>query len=349
MDFLHHLLIDWEACVPEGSVIPIKNLQQVLDRATARVFNSPAVPRLQQDALDLLKRGEKEAPSLLEMMLLRQSNESGGIHFMRFWQAWQELARRLGLIGDPVEEPPLLEELVVFRDALIRCLQTPGGLTAKQLATAVSSARGMSADEDMWAPLEESVVHLGSSCGGGKAAKHLRGSDQVVHSDGLCALLLIWLKDVSDDYRRGPRKRKIKAVRDVCKCTMVEACLQLGGCAWDVEKAIRSIYAKSSGAEDTSSSTSTICGWSSQGARLKQSEVECPICCENYGSRERVVAKCCFQVMCGGCSQRLLKAGKLSCPFCRTIQTPDSGVPPPAPAPASGAAVSRLLRARGYR
>jgi len=317
MDVLAQMLIDWEACSPNGSVIPAWRLQEVLDRAAAHILDSSTPADLQEEAF-LLLEPSADAPGLLQVMLLRplgncaEHAAQGGIEFMRFWQAWQELHRALGA-GSEADKAPVVEELSIFRDALIRCSQQ-GGISAHRLAIAVSAARGMSADEHAWKPLEESVVRLDSEL--------FPFADVPLDPGGLCALLLVWLKDLIADYQSGTRADKLRAVRDVCKCSVLEACLQLGPRGWEVEQALRGFYAKNGVCmeELPDGRGKGGLGWSSQGMRLRQTEVECPICCEAFGTGdgERVPAKCCFQVMCRSCNARLQKSATKTCPFCRS-------------------------------
>merc|ERR1719215_2487524 len=122
-------------------MIPAERLQEVLDRAAANILDSAA-------------------PGILQAMLLRPTVNnssaasanvgSSGVEFMRFWQGWQELHSRLSETSSEADEAPVVAELSIFRDALVRCSHTRGGLSPRWLATAVSAARGMSADESAW-------------------------------------------------------------------------------------------------------------------------------------------------------------------------------------------------------
>ncbi|CAE8665772.1 unnamed protein product [Polarella glacialis] len=140
-------------------------------------------------------------------------------------------------------------------------------------------------------------------------------------------LLLTWLSELVEDYRRGSRSAKVYCIRDVAGCSRRDACLCLSRSGWDVEAALQSFYignkpkaaagAKLEGALSAESEAEK--SWSSGGAKLRRNEVECPICVVPYEQGYKpVMTQCCFQVLCSECLCRLTDSrGQLACPFCR--------------------------------
>merc|ERR1712139_202997 len=87
---------------------------------------------------------------------------------------------------------------------------------------------------------------------------------------------------------------------------------------WDIESAFRCYYAK--GSPMAALQACNLDGaWSSQSAKLRNSEVQCQICVSEFqAGRETVVTQCCFQPICEECVANLKDAdGVLRCPFCR--------------------------------
>jgi len=395
MEVLGWILTDWEACRPSDGSIPEDRLQEVMDRATARILDAPAPSQMQQDAYTLLEPEAGEAmgdggrPPLLERMLLRgrayahggSSPSSGAapggsglagdpgagadaaglaqIHFLRFWQAWQELLRRLGQPNGQGNDEPLAEELVIFRDTLLRHAASSEGLTGQKLASEAAAARAMSADQAAWLYLEEAAgrlsgnaqhaaavasfasVTVAAATAAGSAASRGRqaspppspplqhgGAIEAMGPAELCGVLLGWLHELAEDYSQGPRAAKARAVMDVCRCTRREACFQLGARSWDVEAAMMGYYGKAcGGSSPLGGSAGSLMSWSSQGAKLRQNEVDCPICCEPYATGAKpVVSRCCFQVLCKSCHERLTQPAGVwpetafQCPFCRNVE-----------------------------
>lgn len=107
-------------------------------------------------------------------------------------------------------------------------------------------------------------------------------------------------------------------MKDVARCKRSEACIHLCQTSWDVEAALHSFYnrdiAPAKGAAEGQATA-----WSSGGAKLKNNEVECPICRECYDDKlKSIMTPCCFQVLCEQCHRRLTDANaRFSCPFCR--------------------------------
>lgn len=323
-----------------------------MDRASARILDAPVPSQLQQDAYAMLEpevgdaMGDQGQPPLLERMLLRgMCRESEGtaldvsearpqktapIHFLRFWQAWSELERRLGqLQGCQGREEPLAEEVGIFRDALLRHATTEG-LSAASLCSEATAAREMSADQAAWEPLQEAARAL--AAGGVDLLRSSGGSASrwPARDEDLCKALLEWLGELAEDYRVGKRGALIKAVRDVTRCTVREACFALGARGWDVEAALICRFGK--GSLSYGGEKGQPVSWCTQGAKLRKSEVECPICAEPYESGcKPVVIKCCYQVLCKSCHERLTKpAGarpdaEFHCPFCRKTDKLSAG------------------------
>jgi hypothetical protein len=229
-------------------------------------------------------------------------------------------------------------EITEFRDALLRRLGS-GGITGRYLLKEVRIARDASTDKAAWAPIYT----------------HVAATDQQVQVGELSAFLLPWLQNLTKDYCEGSRRTDIWTLRDVTGCRLREACLQLGSSHWDIEAALRSYYAGSSGAlaADGGEGCAGACAntsssWSSRGARLRQQEMECPICMEAFEDGEAPVEfKCCFQIMCRKCRSNLVHEGRITCPFCRAVSTARAeDTQPPSPPPASACLPQRRSRRR---
>jgi len=353
MDVLAWTIADWDACGPVGGGLSTDSLPMILDLAANRVLDSSAPPQLQQAAYVLLEpeageaMGDHGQPALLERMLLRgrpAAHECGHtsgdgsmrINFLRFWQAWWELWTRLADVNE--QSVPVIDELAIFRDALLRrSSATECSLDA--LGEEVANACRLSIDPAAWAPLEESMGMLRDADCGGMRFSFFQADEcapHVLSMLSVCELVLLWMRGVVQDYRIGPRSAKIRAVTDVCGCSPREACLQLARNAWDVEAAMMSYYGHGGrvggcGPPPLAQGPDEALSWSSHGAKLRRSEVECPICAEPYADGVKpVVSSCCFQVLCQGCHDRMLRPSDDStpwrcsldfqCPFCRGVQ-----------------------------
>ncbi|CAK0798850.1 unnamed protein product, partial [Prorocentrum cordatum] len=316
MEAIGRVLSEWDALcrgLAAGggarAVLPAPCADQVLGLAAARAQASPAPREARLDALALARgaHGGREPPPLLRML---RADGRQPVHFLRFWQAMEELARRLGSgAGRAPPQEPLAEEASGLRDAVLRRAESPGGLTKGWLGAEVAAERQGSADEAAWAVLARAAEEVH---GGRKAPVPLEVAS---------ALVMTWLREVVEDYCGGDRAAKIRAVRDVAGCGIRDACLHLGCRGWDLEGALVSVLGPCHCAGALGR------GWSSQGAKLRRSEVECPICAEEYGPRAKAaVTPCCFQVLCAGCHGRLTRLGDFQCPFCRTHAChPDRG------------------------
>jgi hypothetical protein len=91
--------------------------------------------------------------------------------------------------------------------------------------------------------------------------------------------------------------------------------------------------------------------WSSTGAKLQRSEVECPICATSYERncmlRRSTVTRCCFQSLCVECYARLSdRKGKsgFACPFCRIVSEPPEELAPSRLTDERGTSLAGILR-----
>jgi len=321
MEALDSVLDDWDACRPLGAVAPARRLHEVLNCATERVRSSAASGSARQDAYALLEpSGSRAAPGpplIVRMLRVDLGDSQECIAFPRFWQAMQELARRLGEPPGQARDAPLAEEAAAFRDALLRQADPSGTVPHSWLAAEAAEARTMSADEAAWAPLEEAVARLQTPKVVTGRGAHARKPD--VRYEEASQLLLAWLRRLVDDYCRGNRAAKIRNMSDVASCSVREACFHLGARGWEVEAALLSFF--SSAAPHMLLPLEGGCGWSSHGAKLRKNEVDCPICVEPYSTKTKpVVTHCCFQVLCSICHLRMLEPGGFHCPFCRSVE-----------------------------
>jgi len=378
MEVVDEILSDWRACRPDGVILRAAQIGCVIDRVVARVERYP--PAARRDAYALLTPGEASEdggtpglPPLVRQLRIdsgyryRATAGKGGVgdtvegiavvHFLRFWQALQEVARRLqaspssssaaaeGVDVQEDEEEPVAEELSAFRDALLRIIDG-GSLTPSRLSRELRRAREMSADEDAWAPLVASISYAPAGVShsptpaksAAKAAEQLpkppvlpcvadpsinpaQDVEKPLQLDEVSMLLQGWLLELTEDYCRGGRSTKIRVVQDVSGCSRRNACLHLGAGGWDIESALRSFFG---GVESSSSSSLCDAGmpWSSNGMRLRRSEVQCPICIAPYDANLQIVSmRCCFQSLCSDCVNRLTSDdGSLRCPFCRIVE-----------------------------
>jgi hypothetical protein len=235
------------------------------------------------------------------------------IQFLRFWQAMQEVWRRMHCQAGSSDDAPLVEELAPFRDAVLRRLDASSnveadpvesGLTVDWLVEEISTATSMSTDPDAWKPLASAVPHASEGC---------------ITLEEICEMIYAWLVELVSDYCHGPRNALARAVMDVAECTFPEACWHLGASRWDVEVAIIAIFA--SRGDSMSASRGAWRSWSSGGAKLRRNEVECPICVTKYDAEHKSVSThCCFQTLCGRCRSKLAGVEGFQCPFCRGFE-----------------------------
>jgi len=325
METIDSILADWQSCRPEGATVSVRQLHEVAGRAAARIRNTAAPEAARQEAYELLQptwAGEEPEPSLFVRMLrLGASGDHEHVHFLRFWQAMQEVFRRLEQPHGKAGGEPLAEEAAALRDALLRRYDNPSELSCVWFAAEAAQARVMSADEAAWASLEEAIARLRAVPGqAAPGRKGCRGGGAALRFEEASELLFAWLQRAAQDYCRGERRAKIRAVCDVAGCGVREACFHLGCRGWEVEAALLSFYGGVAVAFGTAALGGT-CGWSSYGAKLRKSEVECPICFEPYsGEAKPIETGCCFQVLCSACRARLMHPGGFHCPFCRSVE-----------------------------
>mmetsp|Transcript_92133 Transcript_92133/g.260779 ORF Transcript_92133/g.260779 Transcript_92133/m.260779 type:complete len:395 (+) Transcript_92133:51-1235(+) len=330
MEVFDTILADWESCGPDGVVLRADRLSDVIDLVAHRVAGSSACRSSRRYALELLRPSDEEGglPMLVRHLRVDGGYRVGGaapvpgidctgcavVHFVCFWKALHEVWRRIGRGGGDAVEEPIAEEAAAFRDALLRGADD-GVLTPAGFLAELGAARKMSADPAAWSSLE--VV----------ARPELQGAPSgPLRLGAVSELLLPWLRGTADDYLRGDRADKIQAVRDVMASksqalTVREACVHLGASGWDIELALRSFYVAG---PPLAASTARSPGapWNSQGARLRSSEVQCPICAADFRpGAEPLVTACCFQVICEHCVASLATKAddQLRCPFCRSV------------------------------
>eukprot|EP00747_Dinoflagellata_sp_TGD_P187410 gnl/TRDRNA2_/TRDRNA2_45053_c0_seq2.p1 gnl/TRDRNA2_/TRDRNA2_45053_c0~~gnl/TRDRNA2_/TRDRNA2_45053_c0_seq2.p1 ORF type:complete len:193 (+),score=24.82 gnl/TRDRNA2_/TRDRNA2_45053_c0_seq2:614-1192(+) len=179
----------------------------------------------------------------------------------------------------------------------------------------------MSTDPLAWVPLEDEVRLIESAQ---KTAATAQGAVRRLSIADISALLLIWLVELCEDYRQGDRFVKINTFRHVARSGQRDACMYLGGNFWDIEAALRHFYAD---AREIFPAPVDEAAFSSQGAKLRRSEVDCPICACSYSEAAHpVLTQCCFQSICARCTRGIIEAqdaaGEMQrrmfrCPFCR--------------------------------
>jgi hypothetical protein len=351
MDILREILHDWLSCSPDGASLPSNHISRVLERVRSRILAAEGAGWNTKEARALLEIRGTGLPPFLQLLRF-----GGVIHFVHFWQACQELWRRLGQVEDLDRDEPVSAEITEFRDALLRRLGS-GGIAGRALQKEIQAAQDGSTDKAAWAPLLRAQV-----------GEHDQ-QQLLLHSSEVSALLLPWLRNLSKDYLEGARSRDIWGLRDVTGCKMREACLHLGGSNWDIEAALRSYYGGGSSKLPAAPRggdrhgfcsgelTATGSSWSSRGAKMRREETECPICMEAFkDGDERVEFKCCFQIMCRSCRNQLVKDDRINCPFCRTVtavpsEEEEERQKPPPPAAsrrrARSASLERVCRAAG--
>jgi len=301
------ILEDWRSCKPHGVVLRIDYIDDVFSRAAAHL-DDPAIPRdAQEDAYNLFVPVSSGpcAPPLVQMLHV---GDGEVVHFLRFWQAFQELRRRL---QHPQEgdDDAVCQEILEFRDGLLRRFEN-GGFACSWLSSEITSIQRTSTDPLAWEPVQAALSDHRAR------TKNVVFDTKLLRLDEVTTFLFSWLTELVEDYCHGDRSSKVRCVRDVARCTRRDASFHLGVARWDVESALRGLYSS-----QDPESMGKICdgAWSSHGAKLRKREVECPICTLPYtdGSAS-VVSQCCFQVLCIDCHRKLTGTNKLfACPFCR--------------------------------
>lgn len=339
MELLDDVLQDWRSCRPEGVVLRAEHLGRIIDCVAARVQKTAAPFAARRRALELLAPADVDGglPQLVRQLRVQGGyRHTGGalgdvagvpvVHFLCFWQALREVWRRLGRMGrDGASSEPIAAELDALRDALIANWEQ-GTLTVSVMSAKVAMARKYSADPSAWEIPEAALAHAATA-----AAVALHSSKQpppaqgeeLMPLDQVSTLLMMWLSELTEDYCRGSRADSIRAVRDVLGCTIRDAATHLGASGWDVEAALRRSYVDG----PALAASDAVClnrAWSSANAKLRASELQCPICVESFsGAAESVVTRCCFQVICEHCASFMTsEEGLLCCPFCRQAMEP---------------------------
>lgn len=339
MEMLDATVCSWDACNPHGVLLPAAHLGKIFEMVTKKL-QEPSLPAAARaDAAELLSVKGTGLPPLLRLLRVSGSMANGEvIHFFRFWQAFEELSRRLhtsaGSVGSAsILEEPLAEEIAEFRDGLLRKLDSrsvtqamDGFVSQEVLADDIGRMRSMSADPSSWTMLED-TLRLAS----------LPPTEQLqLHLVFDC--VLSWLRKICKEYLCESRSAKIRSVRDVAGCDWREASLHLGTANWDLESALQGFFAAQA---PPGSIAPTGTSWSSRGAKISKDETECGICMNPYASHEGAAGVgapiqmgCCFQTMCRSCHKKLVnEQHMISCPFCRVVGL----VPREAPRPEQGA------------
>lgn len=338
MDLLDDILADWRACRPDGAVLRAERLPELLERTAERVACSEAPRAAQHRAYRLLQapsrgQGSKKGgdPRFLKQLGVDAAYRFGGrgfdaggegtavAYFVRFWQAMELVWQQAGTSDADAE--PLAAEASAFREALLSHCKA-GRLTGPRLLAELRYARKLSSDEAAWAPLEAVAEQaFALPFGSGSRRQPASSLEQPLPLDVLSAILLVWLQELTEDYRRGERMRKVQAVRDVLQCSRRSACEHLGASGWDIEAALRRHYV--GGPVLVALEACNARGsWSSQSAKLRCDELQCPICVADFcPGALPVVTRCCFQVVCVHCVDALAtEEGELRCPFCRRLE-----------------------------
>lgn len=322
MDTLDGILGDWQACGAVGVLLPAFRIEAVIERISWRVRTVSASGSA-ADALELL------VGPFVHLLRIAPGGEGCQevVHFVRFWKASQEVWRRACQDERLEDDDFLVAEVAAFRDALLRRFDS-GGVTMAWFLEQVQATRQMSVDADAWGLLEVVVAEACSAA----SAVECKGFEPCAADAEACAadaeadveanlrldevsmLLLAWLLVLVEDSCRGLRSAKVKCVCDVAGCGPSAAARQLGVAGWDVEEAMRGLLG---GALDAAG-----CAWSSQGAKLRLREVQCPVCAVPYAEGAKaLVTQCCFQALCLDCRAAIEEQEvAFKCPFCRKTE-----------------------------
>ena len=207
--------MEWQPCEAE-----------CLDAAVSMVGNliaeSGAQRCSQRKALQLLRVDEQvQVPVLVQMLqvdgdFIFREPKSGAaeglssavVYFPCFWQAMHELQKRLSGDQKDNDSEPIAEEVSSFRDATLD-LAASQRLTTASFADLLMAFKETSTDPCAWESLLESVRFLMHES---KVTKHVNSSrtlQQLVIAQEplsmafLAAILLPWLFELCENYRRG--------------------------------------------------------------------------------------------------------------------------------------------------
>lgn len=324
MEHLDAILRSWDSCEPDGIFLRTSELSKVFGLVTHQLRNPSLTPGAHQKLRQLLSVQGSGLPPLLRLLHINGNNGSWEvIHFVRFWQAFEEVHRMCASedgsdLQSRADQEPIVEEIAEFRDALLRKLdkssvtQALEGLLPQDLLfEELQRMRCMSVDPPVWEDLEESL----------RDACLAKASQEQISLRDVFVSILQWLRFICAEYVHGQKRTKIDSICNVAQCTRHDASLLLLQASWDEETALRNFFAVKN--QDTVT-TSQGASWSSQGARIKQDELECPICMEPFSgdvaSGSCIQLRCCFKVVCRCCHQKLVnEQHMLNCPFCRTV------------------------------
>ncbi|CAK9089282.1 unnamed protein product [Durusdinium trenchii] len=345
MEDIDLVLQQWRSLEPDGAVFRAECLDAAIAMVGNLIAESGAQRCSQRKALQLLRVDEQiQVPVLVQMLQVDVDflfNEpkpgkadglsSAVVYFPCFWQAMHELQKRLG--GDPMDKgtEPFAEEASSFRDAILD-LAASQRLTTASFADLVIAFKGTSTDQRAWDSLLESLRFLMRET---KATKHIdcsRTLQQLILAQEpmpmafVASILLPWIFELCEDYRRGERAGLLRAVRDVLGCSLRDACELLAKGKWDLETALRQhdLQNQCNTLDALEACRPDCVGWNSNAAKIRRAERECPICaCDFRIGAEPTVTSCCFKSICSHCVAVLVarvEDGLLHCPFCRQVE-----------------------------
>lgn len=334
MDGIDLILNDWRACRPEGVIVRAspERLDAILVHCHNLIQDSTTVSasKYRRQARAMLSDcGEAaRAPPLISRLLAHSSGDEGSqlgqvVHFLHFWQVLGDFRSRLHRIDatPPTDGEPLATELACFRDVLLTH-DEEGSLTLASFLEALAAARKASHDVVPWLSLQKGATLFAEL----EVQQNPGALTAPVQLEKVSALIFGWLSDLVEEYCRGQRAARIRAVRDVLGCSAAVASEHLGKTGWDIESALRHRYSNSEpGNTLVAIGACKPDGWSSKHAQLRSTtERECQICVAHFTQgAEPIVTKCCFQVLCVHCVGRLSNdSGQLRCPFCRANAEP---------------------------
>lgn len=265
MEAVEELLEDWHACRPDGVVLRATNLSEVISRIVARA-DRLSDPAARSQAYKFLAPAESGPPLLVQRLRIDGGHRFGGpdagpesiaavVHFLCFWQTLDEVwrASRPSLAAGQ-EREAIVDEVSSFRDGLLSSSHKQA-LTVGSLIEALVAARKTSVDQSAWAPLQAVVARTaaaasssGSSSGPAEALDphdaYVVGRSRGIQNehlplDAVAMLILPWLQELVEDYRRGEKAQRIQLVSEALGCRAWEACSHLCAARWNVETTLR--------------------------------------------------------------------------------------------------------------
>lgn len=272
MEGLERLLQDWDSCKPDGVVLRAASLGEVIQCIVARA-DTLSDFEARSRAYRYLAPAETGPPLIVQQLRIDGGHRLGGphagpeatvavVHFLRFWHAMDEVwSQSRPSSGSDSDHEDIVDEVARFRESLL-ATHDAGSITVGSLIEALVLAKKTSVDPHAWSPLQAVVARTAAAAASGSAdggeldahEAYMAGRTRDIQNenlplDAVSMLLLPWLRELVEDYRRGEKSRRIKTVCEALGCEASEACSLLCTGRWNVDTVLRRKQAMAAAAD----------------------------------------------------------------------------------------------------